>query len=99
MAPRPTFVGGNVRRRRLIHRLPDAEEVQRLRFDERQTRLEDFFGAVGKHLNDRAFIALPADEVAEARHQYSAASMIVSTRVVFTGSAGSSDPNCIAASK
>jgi hypothetical protein len=40
-APRPTFVGGNVRRRALIHRLADADEVQRLGFNERQTRLED----------------------------------------------------------
>jgi len=42
--------------------------------------------------------ALP-DVVAGGRHQYSSASMMVSTRVVFAGSAESSEPYSMAASK
>ncbi len=34
--------------RRFVHRLADAEEVQRLGFNERQPVLEDFFAATGE---------------------------------------------------
>jgi hypothetical protein len=41
----------------------------------------------------------PGIEPRGAGDQYSSASMIVSTRVVFDASAGSSEPNCIVGSR
>jgi len=49
-----------------------------------------------KEADHSAGIALSPYEVGD--HQYSLASMMVSTRVVFAGSAGSSEPNSMAAS-
>ena len=48
----------------------------------------------GDHVGrDRRFLAV--GEIEQDAHQYSSASMMVSTRVVFDASAGSSEPNVI----
>jgi hypothetical protein len=66
-APRAIEITG-LRCRALVHRLSDADEVQRLRLDERQSALEDFLAAVRVELHDRALVAAPSDEIGAAAH-------------------------------
>jgi hypothetical protein len=81
------------RRSRQIRHLRLAQD---LRLERGEAVLHDLLPIIVMKLYDGADATRSPNEIGD--HQSSLASMMVSTRVVFAGSAGSSEPNCIARS-